>query len=177
MSWIYLSPHFDDVALSCGGLVWEQARAGEMVSIWTVCAGESPHGILSPFAQELHDRWEAGQNPPAHRRMEDINSCGRLGAGYRYLDVTDCIYRRHPQTGEYLYPSEKALNGPLHPADTQLITSLQGDFRDSLQPNSIVVCPLGVGAHVDHQLTRLAAEGCGGTLWYYADFPYVLRYK
>ena len=24
--WVYLSPHFDDVVLSAGGLVWEQTR-------------------------------------------------------------------------------------------------------------------------------------------------------
>jgi hypothetical protein len=34
---------------------------------------------------------------------------------------------------------------------------------------------LALGDHVDHQLTRLAAEGLGYELRYYADFPYVLR--
>ena len=46
-------------------------KQGEMVSIWTVCAGEPPLGDLSPFAKELHARWELGQNAPAQRRIED----------------------------------------------------------------------------------------------------------
>lgn len=175
MPWIYLSPHFDDVALSCGGLVWEQAQAGEAVSIWTVCAGDTPAGDFSPFAQELHARWEVGQNAPAQRRIEDINSCHRLGASYRYFSIPDCIYRRHPQTGEFMYASEAALNGPLHPGDTQVIHALHKELRQSLQPDIFLVCPLGLGAHVDHQLTRQAAERLGRTLWYYADFPYVLH--
>jgi LmbE family N-acetylglucosaminyl deacetylase len=175
MPWIYLSPHFDDVALSCGGLVWEQAQAGEVVSIWTVCAGEPPAGDFSPFAQELHARWEVGQNAPAQRRNEDTNSCHRLGASYRYCSIPDCIYRRHPQTGEFMYASEAALNGPLHPGDTQVIRTLQEALKRFLQPGMVLVCPLGLGAHVDHQLTRLAVEGLGHTLWYYADFPYVLH--
>ena len=33
--------------------------------------------------------------------------------------------------------------------------------------------PLGVGQHVDHQLTRRAAEVAGGVFAYYEDYPYV----
>ena len=69
MEWIYLSPHFDDVALSCGGLLWEQAQAGEGASVWTICAGEVPAGQLSPFAQSLHERWEKGQGAAVQRRV------------------------------------------------------------------------------------------------------------
>ncbi len=175
--WIYLSPHFDDVALSCGGLVWEQTKSGEEISIWTVCASAPPDGDFSPFAQELHARWEVSQNAPAQRRIEDINSCHRLEASYRHFSIPDCIYRRHPQTGEFMYASNAALNGPLHPGDRQVVHTLQQALKQSLQPDIVLVCPLGLGAHVDHQLTRLAAEGLGYTLWYYADFPYLLRHK
>lgn len=172
---IYLSPHFDDVALSCGGLVWEQVRAGDTVSIWTVCAGESPGGDLSPFAQELHARWEVDQNATARRRIEDLNSCRRLGAGSRYFSIPDCIYRRHPQTGEFLYASEAALNGPLQPGDTQVIAALREDLKRLLQTDMVLVSPLGLGNHVDHQLTRAALEGLGCTSFYYTDYPYVLH--
>jgi LmbE family N-acetylglucosaminyl deacetylase len=177
MPWIYLSPHFDDVALSCGGLVWEQAQIGEMVSIWTVCAGEPPLGDLSPFAKELHARWEVGQNAPAQRKDEDTRSCHRLGASSRYFSFLDCIYRRHPLTNEFMYPSEASLNGPLHAGDIQFIGTLQEEIRQSLPPNAVLVCPLGFGDHVDHQLTRYAAEGLNRPLWYYADYPYVIRCK
>jgi len=73
MHWIYLSPHFDDVALSCGGLVWEQVQAGKAVSIWTVCAGSASVGDLSPFAKELHMRWEVDENETEQLRIEDLN--------------------------------------------------------------------------------------------------------
>jgi LmbE family N-acetylglucosaminyl deacetylase len=175
MLWIYLSPHFDDVALSCGGLVWEQVQAGDSVSIWTVCSGNAPGGELSPFAEELLLRWEADQDATAQRRLEDIHSCQRLGSGNCYFGIPDCIYRRHPQTGEFLYASETALTGLLQPADTQSIMSLREDLKRSIQADMVLVCPLGLGNHVDHQLTRLAAEGLDCTLWYYADYPYVLR--
>jgi LmbE family N-acetylglucosaminyl deacetylase len=175
MPWIYLSPHFDDVTLSCGGLLWEQVQAGQVVSIWTVCASEPPAGDFSPFAQELHARWEVDQNATAVRRIEDINSCYRLGASYQHFSIPDCIYRRNPQTGEFMYTSEEALNGPLQPGDTRVARTLLKELRRSLQPDTNLVCPLGLGDHVDHQLTRQAAEGLGRALWYYADYPYVLR--
>jgi LmbE family N-acetylglucosaminyl deacetylase len=177
MSWIYLSPHLDDVALSCGGLVWEQAQLGEGVSIWTICAGEPPAVGLSPFARQLHERWKLDQNAPAERRMEDFRSCQRLGASPHYISIPDCIYRRDPSTGDFLYTSEASLNGQLHPADLRIIQTLQTEIRHSIDADAVLVCPLGLGNHVDHQLTRRVAEGMAQDIWYYADFPYVLKDK
>jgi len=34
-----------------------------------------------------------------------------------------------------------------------------------------------LGNHVDHQLTRQVIEGLGRQVWYYADYPYVLRWN
>jgi LmbE family N-acetylglucosaminyl deacetylase len=175
MLWIYLSPHFDDIALSCGGLVWEQSQAGDTASIWTVCAGKPPSGELSPFAQELHTRWQTEQEATEERRLEDLLSCLSLGASSRHFNIPDCIYRRHPQTSEFLYASEAALNGPLHPADTQVMALLQAKLKPLISNDMVVVSPLGLGKHVDHQLSRLALEGLGCASWYFQDYPYVLH--
>ena len=177
MHWIYLSPHFDDVALSCGGLVWEQVQAGDAVSIWTVCAGSASVGELSPFAKELHMRWDVDENATAQRRIEDFNSCHRLGATWWYFTIPDCIYRRNPHTSEFMYASELSLNGPLQSADALTIMALQEEIKNFFPVDTVLVSPLGLGNHVDHQLTRLAAEGLDCTTWYYADYPYVLRCK
>ncbi len=177
MHWVYLSPHFDDVALSCGGLAWEQAQSGHKVSIWTICAGEAPRGGLSPFAQALHERWGTGGNAPTHRRQEDIRSCQLLGASYHHLSIPDCIYRQDPATGEFMYASEEALNGSLHPGDQIIAQSIQEQLERLLDEEATLVYPLALGSHVDHQLTRSAAEALHRRLWYYADYPYVLRNK
>ena len=173
MLWVYLSPHFDDVALSCGGLIWEQVQAGDTVSIWTVCAGAPTAGDFSPFALELHSRWETGPKATAKRKQEDLRSCRHLGARRHYFNLLDCIYRRHPETGEFLYASEAALNGSLHPGDNKTISALQADLERSIKANMNVVCPLAIGNHVDHQLTRIALERMGYPAWYYPDYPYV----
>lgn len=175
MNWIYLSPHFDDVALSCGGLVWEQVQAGDVVTIWTICAGApDPSQLFSPFARLLHERWGTGPASVAARRAEDIASCQVMGAAYRHLPVYDCIYRSDG-AGLYYYASEEALNGPLHPDEAARAAQLALLDLTHLPASVRVVCPLSLGNHVDHQLTRLAAEQTERQLWYYADFPYVLR--
>ena len=175
MHWIYLSPHFDDVALSCGSLVWQQVQAGDTVDIWTVCAGApDPSQPISPFAQSLHERWGTGPASVAARRAEDIASCHVLGVAYRHLSVYDCIYRGDG-AGHYYYASEESLNGPLHPDEAAQAAQITQLNLAALPPDLNLVCPLGLGNHVDHQLTRLAAEQSGRGLYYYADFPYVLR--
>ncbi len=186
MQWIYLSPHLDDVALSCGGLVKEQSLAGEEVQVWTICAGDPPAQAvsgsaksLSRFAESLHHRWQIDQEPGDLRRREDIASCQAMGATYRHFTLPDCIYRlgpaNTPQAGLPLYTSEESLWQPPHEAENGLLSELTQELSRAFPGGCQVVCPLTLGGHVDHRLTRQAAEAASSCLWYYADFPYALR--
>lgn len=173
MDWIYLSPHFDDAAFSCGGLIWKQSHSGQQVAVWTICAGDPPPGPPTPFAQYLHDRWGISGNPVARRRREDAAACRQLGAAWQHLAMPDCIYRRSPQDGSPLYTGEGELFGPVHPHETALIDDLRAQLAQNLPSEANIVCPLTIGGHADHRLVRAAAEGLGRRLWYYADYPYV----
>jgi LmbE family N-acetylglucosaminyl deacetylase len=174
MTWIYISPHFDDVALSCGGLPWEQSQAGEPVQVWTICAGEVPHGPLSAFAAKLHTRWNTSQNAPAERCAEDLAACRCMGARQRHFDLPDCIYRRGNDQTTHLYASEEGIFGPLHPEENELVGRLAEDLAKRIPKKAVVVCPLTLGGHVDHRLTHAAVEKIDRQVWYYADYPYVL---
>jgi LmbE family N-acetylglucosaminyl deacetylase len=175
MDWIYLSPHLDDVALSCGGLVWEQGQRGKAIAIWTICAGDPPGDAHSPFAESLHARWAAGPQAVVNRRSEDIVSCRRLGSIPRHFSIPDAIYRRSPSGGAPLYASDEALFGELNPEEDGLVAALRGKLQQALPPQVQLVCPFGIGGHVDHRLVRAAAESLNRRLWYYADYPYVVR--
>jgi LmbE family N-acetylglucosaminyl deacetylase len=192
MDWIYLSPHLDDVALSCGGLVWQQAESrtqremqlgveasaggdGPAVAIWTICAGDPPKNAHSPFAESLHVRWATGPDAVAARRAEDFTSCERLGAVARHFAIPDAIYRLSPAGGSPLYTSDEALFGELSLEEHGLVDSLRGELEEALPPRAELVCPLGIGGHVDHRLVRAAAESLSRSLWYYADYPYAVR--
>ncbi len=173
MEWIYLSPHFDDISLSCGGLVWEQVKAGDKVSIWTICAGKPPPSPISSFAQSIHDRWKTNREPVAVRRAEDLLSCQRMGASPQYFTILDAIYRRSPIDGSPLYTSESELFGNIRQDETGLVDTLREELQKARPKDSELVCPMALGGHVDHRLVRLAAEGLSQHMWYYADYPYI----
>ena len=174
MKWIYLSPHLDDVIYSCGGLIWEQVQSGTQVEIWTVCAG-NVKGPLSPFAQSLHERWQTGPEAVTVRRAEDLNACQRLGVPAKHFDIPDCIYRRLPESGVPVVNCEEDLFSPSNSGETLLVGELADKLAKDLPGAANLVSPLAVGGHIDHHLTRAAAEMLRRPLWYYADFPYAAQ--
>jgi LmbE family N-acetylglucosaminyl deacetylase len=175
MRWIYLSPHFDDAVLSCGGLICDQTRLGIPVEIWTIFAGDPPPGPLSDFALANHTLWGLPPGPEtvALRKDEDEAAAGVVGADPVHFDIPDCIYRRS-LSGEYLY-TETVMTTP-HPADRGLPRHIAAALRSELRKDDRVVCPLALGGHVDHRLARRAAEALRRPLCYYADIPYLINY-
>ncbi len=177
MRWIFLSPHLDDIALSCGGLVWELTQRGDQVESWTICAGNPPPGELSLYAQGHHKFWEVPAEEAVRIRIqEDRAACRLLGAEARYFSVPDAIYRKHPKTGEPMYTDREGLFGGVDPGDEPLIRRLTVEIAGSLSGDCVLVSPLTVGNHVDHQLVRLAAVGLEREIWYYADYPYTQEF-
>ena len=174
MRWIYLSPHLDDAAYSCGGLIWEQVQSGAQVEIWTICAGDPPREPFFPFAEELHQRWgTSGQAALTVRRAEDRAACARLGAVPHHFDLPDCIYRRQPGSDLPLVERSEDLFRGLNPVEQPLVDAWAQRLGQALEGEiAQVVSPLTLGGHMDHALTRAAAEKLGRRLWYYPDYPY-----
>lgn len=180
---IYLSPHLDDVVLSCGGLVFEQAHRGDTIAVITIfAASPSSPPPLSSYAQDLHLRWQASassgvdfSDPPALRRAEDLRALAVLHPSIQAVHYTlpDCIYRTDPVTGQALYDSEEAIFGDVQPDDPAW-DALQS--APVLREDATLYVPLAIGHHVDHQVLRYAAEGwklAPPRVRYYEDYPYV----
>ena len=172
MKWIFLSPHLDDIAFSCGGLIWDLTNGGQSVEIWTISAGDPPDDNFSPFAKSLHLNWGLGLDAVKIRRDEDRKACEIIGAVPRYFSHLDCIYRKTP-TGEFYYSSEEDIFGGLDPREFDRIDKLSKQLLEEIPEEAKVVAPLGIGNHVDHELTRKAANRLGIPLLFYADYPYV----
>jgi len=169
---IYLSPHLDDVALSCGGQIFLQAEEGKAVLIVTVMAGDRPGQSDSEYIQELHDRWQLEQDAVAMRRDEDTRACHILGADHLYWEIPDCIYRFDGLTNEPLYLSDEDIFGEIQPSDFYLINTLADQIKE-LPVHDRLIVPLGVGNHVDHQITRWAAEkSTANGMYFYEEYPY-----
>jgi LmbE family N-acetylglucosaminyl deacetylase len=176
---IYLSPHYDDAALSCGGTIHQQSQSGESVLVMTICAASPPaHELLSPFAGAHHQSWGDPDNAVAARQAEDQASMKILGADYVRLGFTDCIYRGFPEKGVWFYNNDDELFGQVHPADLAQADKIAEAIIKRVPGgrDATIYAPLTVGNHVDHQLTHVAAwqlRQLGWNVIFYEDYPYV----
>ncbi len=177
MRTIYLSPHFDDAVLSCGGIIWQQAHSGQRVEIWTLCAGYPPADGLTPFAAGLHARWGAGASPVAERRAEDAAACRAVGAALRHFDMPDCIYRRLADGSPLINGEADLWVERLDERTAPDVEKARAWLASTLPARCRLVVPLTLGGHIDHHIARAAAEALNRPLWYYADYPYVASHQ
>ena len=178
---VYLSPHFDDVVLSCGGWAAAEAAAGRRGLCITVFAAPPPADrALYPYAQMLHDRWgeSDAQAGNALRRVEDTAALALLGLDPVWLAFGDAPYRS-PR-----YDSDPAIFAPLLPEEQETLpAAIEAAVRAALTahgvaPGTPLYVPLGAGIHVDHQATFLAGlrfRRAGRPVWFYEDYPYAAR--
>lgn len=173
---LFLSPHLDDIALSCGGYVKRLTAQGHKVVIATFCAADAPTDTpFSAAAQRVHAEWQLGDHPYATRREEDRRACAVLGASFIHLNLPDAIYR-FDEAGQPLY-TDQFIGVPPHPYDKKAqLPALKQALSGLLaaHKSAVMVSPLAVGGHVDHTLTRWAAEAVvpAAQLRYYEDYPY-----
>ncbi len=158
---LVLSPHADDAALSCGGLLSQHENA----LVVTAFSGDAPQDRKPALARLA---------APRLRRAEDARAMAKMECEHRLLEHPDAIDRRDAD-GRPLYNSPAALFGAVLPADAALCREIQATLAPLLA-DRILLCPLAVGSHVDHQLCahagrRLAAEG--HSVWFYEDAPYI----
>jgi LmbE family N-acetylglucosaminyl deacetylase len=173
---IFLSPHYDDIALSCGGTAALLARAGRRPEV-ALIFGDNPDPFvpLTAFAETLHRNWglDAAQ-VIAGRRAEEAAAGAILGTTEIFLPFRDAIYRGARYTSDdVLFGTPAADEANLPGA---IIAAL--GLRDSEREDIRLYAPLGVGRHVDHQQAFAAGvtlERRGWDVWFYEDLPYALR--
>jgi len=184
---LFLSPHADDAALSCGGQIATLTRSGERVIIFTVMAGDPPVGFMpTDFTRELHERWNVTDDTViAARRNEDSQAARMLGAEIKFGPYADAVYRVNPVDNTPLYPDDKTIFGEVQPNDpvreakrAAVIQVIMKLFE--LGNDDVVHAPLGVGNHVDHQLVRDMGKAIAQwrpniPLYFYDDYPYSLK--
>ncbi len=172
----FLSPHYDDIALSCGGTAALLARAGLAPEVAIVFGEEpDPAAALTPFAAAMHRGWGLdAQAVVARRRAEEAAAAAVLGTTVSSLPFHDAIYRHgHYQSDDQLFGEVAAAEAHL-PAS--IISALGLDVASD--PTVRIYAPLGVGRHVDHQhvfAAGIALTRAGWDVWFYEDLPYGMQ--
>jgi LmbE family N-acetylglucosaminyl deacetylase len=169
---LFISPHLDDVAFSCGGTVAALSDQG-----WrTIMATCFTATILPPIGFALACQLDKGLGPEidymALRREEDRQAAAFLGVtDLRWLDLPEAPHRG--------YANAPALFGPIHAYDDvwrSLADRLRALIAETI-PDQIFA-PQGIGNHVDHQQTIRALQSVATDIpvAYYRDTPYAIRY-
>jgi len=169
-----LSPHFDDAALSCAdhARVWLAARRDVLVMNVFTSAGDA-HPFPAFMAANLS---AAGVNTATQyidlRRAEDRRCLLALGLKARDLGFSDAGFRGRGGQADYDSLSDLR-SGRLGPRERRLVDDMLDALAD-LGKAELVLCPMGLGGHVDHLIARAACERlvAPGRLAYYADMPY-----
>ncbi len=178
--YIYISPHLDDVPLSCSGTICSQKAQELNILVVTVFAGEL-QPPFSPFAQSVHRTWHAPEERPYRvRKEEERKAMAMLGVDYLWLGWFEILYR-DPELSEvsdlFCEPGTLAV----HPADASLFATLCSWLNDVSRTYSPVqmVVPLGLGWHRDHSLVFQAALQVldRNHLLFFEDFPYATYYS
>ncbi|RME47453.1 MAG: hypothetical protein D6796_07665, partial [Caldilineae bacterium] len=113
---IFLSPHLDDIPLSCGGLLAQLTRRRQPVTVITLFAGlPEADAPFSPFARQHHQRWGNLQIAYRTRRAEDEAALSLFGLRPVWLSFLDAIYRGQPDAGQWYYTTDETLFGSPHP--------------------------------------------------------------
>jgi LmbE family N-acetylglucosaminyl deacetylase len=175
---VFVAPHPDDAALSCGGLIASLKAQREQIAIVSVYSGAGdPEGLTTYQREALGfadpgSSWAGSALPPVAameaRRAEDR----AYGAELAFVDLPDAVFRG--------YEGDDQLTGAPRADDPvpveALATALAG-----LRPDR-VYAPLAIGGHVDHRLVGRAVLALAATphstvrglLRFYEDFPYTL---
>ena len=173
---LYLSPHLDDAVFSCGGQIAAQTRQGRAVLVATVCAGDLPPPPWTPLAASMLAHWQLKADGAAVRRAEDAAACALLDADFTHGPFLEAVHLTDRVSGAPLYPTLRALLGPMHPQHRAAGAAL-ADWLRQLPPCGRIVIPLALGGHADHRWVRAAAEACfGARVVYYEDYPYAQRW-
>ena len=157
-SWVVLSPHHDDAALSLGLTLSEAAQKGvalHVLNAFTVsthCPERSAEGV----SDVSRLRAEEDAAFVAHLPGCVAGDLGRRDAPLRGYDGYRFIGRRAFDASERAEVLDLALQ--LRP----------------WQGHDVYFVPLGFGDHIDHRVSRAAAERAwaGAEIRYYEDLPY-----
>jgi LmbE family N-acetylglucosaminyl deacetylase len=182
---IFVSPHFDDVALSCSTLLEELAGKTEIVVINAFT--EAHKGPYTLSARKfLHDstNYSDATNLFNAREKEDTKVLSRFPLSIVNFGLEDALFRRKKQKAflanvlpefDHIYPTYRwhLLKG-IAKNDTALF-----ELKKKLEPfkkeNILVFTPYGIGGHVDHLAVRKACIEVFDNVLLYSDFPYNMR--
>lgn len=169
---LFISPHLDDVAFSCGGTLARLSGEGWRTVLVTTFTRSVPDPAGFALACQLDKGLPPDADYMALRREEDEKFAARAG-------VDELLHLDYPEAPHRGYESAPELFSGVRDGD-EVWGELSGELAslaEKYSPGTTFV-PQGLGDHVDHrQVIRAVLERAelpGSVLWY-RDTPYAIR--
>lgn len=168
---LFISPHLDDVAFSCGGTLAKLALADWRTHLCTIFTASVANPTGFALACQMNKGLAADIDYMRLRRAEDEDFAAHVGARH----VSHLAFKEAPHRG---YGSAAQLFGGVFESDGvwRAVADALQNMVDEISPE-LVFAPQGLGNHVDHLQTIravLALNTDARVLWY-RDTPYALR--
>ncbi|MDR1417710.1 MAG: PIG-L family deacetylase [Endomicrobium sp.] len=151
---IFLAPHLDDAALSCGDLICKLVTRDEKCTVITIFSGSPATKFLSAAAKQFHSNCNFGNNPIFHRKMEDKNAMRLLGCEYKHLDFLECLYRAD-EPENHIYSNLNQIYCYNHDKDKNYEYMVEKALYSEVKDSDVVYAPLSIGNHADHIMTKI----------------------
>lgn len=188
----FVSPHLDDAVFSCGDLISYLANKTPVtiINIFTQ-ADDGPY-TLSAKAYLKKSGYKEALKIYSERRKEDAKVLSKLKVEVINLGFVDALWRKKevknvfykmitklvPELG-HVYPTYRwhVTNGKVSKKDNRLIESIEKSLAKIIRfnLNYLVLCPAGIGDHVDHVITRKICRKNFENVIYWSDYPYSLK--
>lgn len=175
---IFISPHLDDVILSCGEFVAKLRNTKREVLVITIFSGTPMSENISHAAKLFHDSCNLGDNAMHFRKNEDEKAMKLLDVEYIHIGELESLYRKNTD-GTYKYNEIEHIFTTDTSNEIDTIKCLSSKIENIFANMNIdkIYIPLGIGNHIDHVITRKSIENIASKFffkkYYYEDTPYV----
>ena len=192
----FISPHLDDAAFSAGGLISHLAPLTDVtvINIFT-SHGKTKHSLSAKsFIKQSGYKINNIDKFYKERMSEDKKVFKDIKVKVINLGIKDALWRKNPNLNmlqkslskyinefSYIYPTHKLhiSKGKVNKADARTINKISKKLNMLINKNKpyYVFCPIGVGNHVDHAITRKIIKDNFKNIVYWEDFPYNKKFE
>lgn len=177
---LFISPHFDDAAFSCGGTILKKTKSGHNTALCTVFSRDArPMGKFALECQESKGIPHTVSYLEL-RSVEDSEYAEKCGVKVRFeLGFLEAPYRG--------YDSIVSLFSTIQEFDHHLVEQISFEIIkviSSFGSRCVLYIPSAIGGHVDHLLVRSTVETLLQAIpervlsvLLYEDFPYCARHR
>lgn len=182
----FFSPHPDDVALSCGGMIAKFISEGKDVRVVNIFSSASsdlsfPNPLAEQYLKEDLNKTSLSADDyriwKTLRQEEDKKGLFLLGISdskIYNLNMKDAIFRS--DLNSYFYQTEPSLFQTIMKQDKPLLLDILKSIQQlDIRIGDLLFFPVGIGSHVDHQFAFLCGMNFfkrGFNIIFYEEFPY-----